>query len=161
MSENSSPLTTPTINDGDDINTPRGRPRRGRPPLSATRSTRSSPAAPSENDGVSSTTSTVISNPGDHLEEDNPLPDYLLRTIGRLELLSLNDVVEESNEAGDGGDSDAEGNDACDHDVALTTSVLDWMSLLEEMAVVEDAINNSVVLASAGRLSTALATKTA
>jgi hypothetical protein len=45
-------------------------------------------------------------------------------------------VFEEAAELGDGGDSDGEGNDAHDHDVALTASLFDWMSLFEETVVV-------------------------
>jgi hypothetical protein len=41
------------------------------------------------------------------------------------------------------------------HAVALTASLFNWMSLFEEMAAVEYAVDNSVVLASFGRLSTA------
>jgi hypothetical protein len=68
--------------------------------------------------------------------------------------VNLDNVLEEVAELGNGGDSNAEGDDAYDHYVALTASLFDWMSLLEATVVVEDAIANFVVLASAGRLST-------
>jgi hypothetical protein len=84
------------------------------------------------------------------------LPSYLLRLGGRNDHgVNLTNVFEEAAELGDGGDGDIEGNDARDHDVALTASLLNQISLLEETAAVEDDIDNSVVLASAGRLSTA------
>jgi hypothetical protein len=44
--------------------------------------------------------------PPNPLEDAYLLPGYLLFTVGRLELLSLSDVEEETNEVGDGGDSD-------------------------------------------------------
>jgi hypothetical protein len=89
-------------------------------------------------------------------DSSSELPSYLLRLAGRNDHgVNLANVFEEEAELGDGGDSDADGDDARDHDVALTASLLDRMSLLEETAAVEDDIDHSVVLASAGRSSIA------
>jgi hypothetical protein len=81
---------------------------------------------------------------------------YLVRLAGQNDHgVNLTNVFEEAAELGNGGDSDAEGDDARDHNVALIASLFDRMSLLEETGAVEDDIDNSVVLASAARLSTA------
>jgi hypothetical protein len=74
-----------------------------------------------------------------------------LRLAGRNDLgVNLSNVLEEDAELGDGGESDVEGDDAHDHDVALNASLLDRMSLLEETNAVEDADDNCVVLARGG-----------
>ena len=79
------------------------------------------------------------------------LPFYLLRVVGRNDRgVNLNNVFEKGAALGDGGDSDVEGDDAHDHDVALTASILKRMSLLEETDTVEDTDDNCVVLARGG-----------
>jgi hypothetical protein len=84
------------------------------------------------------------------------LPLYLVRLTGQNDHgVNLTNVFEEAAELGDGGDNNAEGDNAHDHDVAFTASLFDRMSLLEETAAVEDDIDNFVVLGSGGRLSTA------
>jgi hypothetical protein len=75
----------------------------------------------------------------DPAEEENGLPGYLLRTIGRLELLSLDDVEEETNEVGDGGDSDVEGDDLAEHDEAMTAAIS------ERLATIVDEDGNDIV----------------
>jgi hypothetical protein len=87
-------------------------------------------------------------------EFTSELPSYLLRLAGTHENLGVNlsNVLEEAAELGDGGDSDQDGDDARDHDVALTASNLERMSLLEEADAVEDTDDNCVVLARGGGL---------
>jgi hypothetical protein len=93
----------------------------------------------------------------DAIEDTQQLPSYLLRLASRNDLLGVNlsNVLEEAAELGDGGDSDQEGDDARDHDVAFLASNLERMSLLEESAAVEDTADNCVVLAGGGVLSAA------
>jgi hypothetical protein len=76
------------------------------------------------------------------------LPSYLLRLGGRNDLggVNLNNVMEEAAELGDGGDSDVEGDDALEHDVALNATLLERMTLHDESDAVEDADDNRVVL---------------
>jgi hypothetical protein len=71
---------------------------------------------------------------------------------GRNDLLGVNlsNVLEDAAELGDGGDSDVEGDDAHEHDVALSASHLERISLLEETDAVEDTDDNCVVLARGG-----------
>jgi hypothetical protein len=85
-------------------------------------------------------------------DTSSQLPSYLLRLASRNDLLGVNlsNVLEEAAELGDGGDSDAEGDDAHEHDSALNASNLDRMSLLEETDAVEDTVDNSVVIARNG-----------
>jgi hypothetical protein len=76
----------------------------------------------------------------DPAEEENGLPGYLLHTIGRLELLSLDDVEEETNEeVGDGGDSDVEGDDLAEHDGAMN------MAISERLATIVDEDGSDIV----------------
>jgi hypothetical protein len=128
-------------------------------PSGSTRTLQSSPASSTtETEAFDGETIAAASIAAASAVEDSSLrlPSYLTRLAGRQDHgVNLTNVFEEAAEVGDGGDSDAEGDDARDHDVALTASLFDRMSLLEETAAVEDAIDNSVVLASAGRLSTA------
>jgi hypothetical protein len=81
------------------------------------------------------------------------LPSYLLRLVGQNDyVVKLTNVFYAAAELSHGGDSDAEGDNTCGHDVALTASLLERISLLKEKDAVEDVIDNSVVLACAGML---------
>jgi hypothetical protein len=63
------------------------------------------------------------------------LPGYLICTIGR----PLSDVEEETNEVGDGGDRDVEGDDLAEHDKAMNTAIA------ERLATIVDDDGNEVV----------------
>ena len=53
---------------------------------------------------------------------DDVLPSYLLILVSRLETIELDDVREESKEAGYGGDSDVETDDCYDHNEAMVSA---------------------------------------
>ena len=80
---------------------------------------------------------------------DNRLPAYLLRSIARLELLSLSDVEEETNEVGDGGDSDVEGDDLAEHDEAMTTAIAERLATAADddgNEIIDDGDRSSILL---------------
>jgi hypothetical protein len=94
---------------------------------------------------ASSITSELIED----VEDVNPLPGYLLRTITRIEQLSLIDVEEENNEVGDGGDSDVEGDDLAEHDEAMNTAISERVATAVEDdgdVAVDDCQSNFVEL---------------
>jgi hypothetical protein len=156
MADVPSPSTPPT-NDGNINTTPtatrtRSVSRVTRPP-SATRSTRSGASETS----VTETEPSAPSSPAEHdndsltnpLEEAPALPCYLLRTIARIELLSLDDVEEETNEVGDGGDSDVEGDDLTEHDEAMKTVILERLATEADddgNDIVDDGDSNCILL---------------
>ena len=155
--------TTPT-NDGNNdtpTSTPRTRSSRMPPPSSAARSTRSSGTSEHQSSPDSSVgaSASVLGDPFEDVdpsqedpsqwEEDSELPVYLLRAIGRLELLSLSDVEEETNEVGDGGDSDIEGDDLVEHGKAMNDALADRLATIADddgNEIVDDGANNSILL---------------
>ena len=63
--------------------------------------------------------------------------------------MSLNDVEEETNEVGDGGDSDVEGDDLAEHDEAMTAALADRLATKADdngNDIFEDGDNNSILL---------------
>ena len=87
-------------------------------PSSAGSETRSEATSVDPTNSDDESSDAALASLADHSEGDldedeavDSLPGYLLRSIARLELLSLSDVEEETNEVGDGGDSDVEGDD--------------------------------------------------
>ena len=79
------------------------------------------------------------------------MPSYLLRTVGPSDQINLDDVIEESKEEGDGGDSDSEADDLLDD--ALVDALLERQTVLvEDEDTVEDGDRNSVLLTLARKI---------
>ena len=74
------------------------------------------------------------------------LPSCLLRLVSRLEAIDLDDVREEANESGDGGDSDVEAYDSYDHDEAMVLDQAERNKEEGNMLVVDNNDRTSVVL---------------
>ncbi len=151
-------ITTPT-NDGNNNTSTSGLPSslRLRMPSSAGSATRSEATSIDQtNSDDESSDAAPASSLADHsegyLDEDkaaDSLPDYLLRSIARLELLSLSDVEEETNEVGDGGDSDVEGDDLEEHDEAMTTAIAERLATAADddgNEIIDDGDRNSFLL---------------
>ena len=125
-------------------------------PSSAGSETRSEATSVDPTNSDDESSDAALASLADHSEGDldedeaaDSLPGYLLRSIARLELLSLSDVEEETNEVGDGGDSDVEGDDLEEHDEAMTTAIAERLATAADddgNEIIDDGDRNSFLL---------------